>query len=317
MSGIVVTVTPNPAVDATVTLDALRPGAVHRARAVRHDAGGKGVNVASCLADWGVPVAATGFLGADNTAIFERLLAAKGIADRFVRVPGETRINVKLLDPAGTTDINLPGPAVLPAALAELGPAITDGTAPGDLVVLAGSLPVGIAPDTYAALVARLRERGLRVVLDASGPALAAALAADRLPWCIKPNRHELEEWAGAPLPTLTEIVLAANALRGRGIGLVVVSLGEEGAVFVAAEGALRARLPAVGSGRDGALSTVGAGDAMVAGIVAALREEAGLERVARLGTAFAVAKLGRPGPNLPTPAVVEALSARVEIAAA
>ena len=89
----ILTLTLNPAIDRTVTLDRLVPGEVHRARAVRDDAGGKGINVASCLADWGLPVTAAGVLGAGNAAVFETLFSAKGIADRCVCVAGETRIN--------------------------------------------------------------------------------------------------------------------------------------------------------------------------------------------------------------------------------
>ena len=98
MSAAVLTVTLNPALDQTITLDRLRLGEVHRARSVRIDAAGKGVNVASCLADWGVATAVTGVLGAGNATAFDALFAAKRIADGFVRRPGDTRINVKLLD---------------------------------------------------------------------------------------------------------------------------------------------------------------------------------------------------------------------------
>ena len=107
----IVTVTLNPAIDQTITVEHLRLGSVQRAQAVQFNAGGKGVNVASCLADWGMPVVAAGILGAANAAPFEALFAAKGIADRFIRAPGETRTNIKIADvvTGTTTDINLPG----------------------------------------------------------------------------------------------------------------------------------------------------------------------------------------------------------------
>jgi len=308
-----VTLTLNPAIDQTVTLETLSPGSVHRARSVWSDAGGKGVNVACCLADWGLPVAATGVLGQDNAAPFAQLLAAKSIDDRFVWIAGETRTNLKLLDASTgeTTDINLPGlefgPSIVEAARAVL----NDLTGPGSLAVLAGSLPRSLSPDIYARLTAELKRRGVRVVLDASGPALAAALTARRegLPDAIKPNRHELEEWAGRPLPALADVLDAARELQSRGIALVCVSLGAEGALFVASEGAVRALPPPTR-----VASTVGAGDALVAGLVAGLHDGLALPDLARRALAFAAGKLSRTGANLPGRAEVEALAAEIRV---
>jgi 1-phosphofructokinase len=308
----VVTVTLNPAIDQTITVDALKPGSVHRAKAVRHNAGGKGVNVASCLADWGTPVVATGLLGTGNAAPFEALFQAKGIADAFLRLPGETRVNVKIADLAAndTTDINLPGLTADPGALGRVQETVRRLVKPGTPVLLAGSLPDGLPTDTYAILTADLAAAGARVVLDSSGPPLAAALASTgALPHCIKPNRHELEDWAGRPLPTDADLLDAARGLQRRGVSVVVVSLGADGALFVDGARALHGRLPPVQ-----ALSTVGAGDAMVAGLIAAFQQEGGLEDVARLSVAFAAAKLGCFGPNLPDPATVRALAAQVTL---
>jgi 1-phosphofructokinase len=308
----VVTVTLNPAIDQTITVEALKPGSVHRAKAVRHNAGGKGVNVASCLADWGTPVVATGLLGAGNAAPFEALFQAKGIADAFLRLPGETRVNIKIADLAAndTTDINLPGLTADPGALDRVQETVRRLVEPGTPVLLAGSLPDGLPTDTYAILTADLAVAGARVVLDSSGAPLAAALASTgALPHCIKPNRHELEDWAGRPLPTDADLLDAARGLNRRGVAVVVVSLGADGALFVNETRALHGRLPPVQ-----ALSTVGAGDAMVAGLIAAFQQDGGLEDVARLSVAFAAAKLGCFGPNLPDPATVRALAAQVTL---
>ncbi|MBK3737260.1 hexose kinase, partial [Azospirillum brasilense] len=259
----VVTVTLNPAIDQTITVEALRPGHVHRASAVRRNAGGKGVNVASCLADWGTPVVATGLLGSGNAAAFEALFAAKGIADRFVRLPGETRVNVKIADlaAADTTDLNLPGLTADADALDRVRRTLRELVLPGTPVLLAGSLPDGLPADSYATLTADLRAQGARVVLDSSGPPLAAALAAPDLPFCIKPNRHELEAWAGAPLPATADLLEAARGLHRSGVAVVVGSLGADGALFVAGGPALHARLPAGNArGTGGAGDTIGGG---------------------------------------------------------
>ncbi len=119
MNARAVTVTLNPAIDQTVRLASLRPGHVHRARSSRDDAGGKGINVAACLADWGVPTAALGVLGGGNDGVFGALFSTRGMVDGCLRIPGSTRTNIKLVDEDNgeTTDINLPGLALDDAAL--------------------------------------------------------------------------------------------------------------------------------------------------------------------------------------------------------
>ncbi|HXP97810.1 MAG TPA: 1-phosphofructokinase [Telmatospirillum sp.] len=308
----IITVTLNPAIDETITLDDLHPGQVHRARSVRFNAGGKGVNVASCLADWGLPVIATGVLGDANDSVFKTLFAAKRITDRFSRTTGDTRVNIKLVHNADTTDINLPGLRLTPDKLSELTDTVLGLAGSDSLVVLGGSVPAGLSDGLYRELIAALATRGARVLLDTSGAPLTAALGdqARHLPDCVKPNRAELEAWIGHPLPDMASVAVAARALVARGIPLVVVSLGEKGALFATDAQVLLATSPVVACA-----STVGAGDAMVAGIVAALHEKAPLEDIARLATAFAVGKLGLPGPNLPSRAEIEARAAKVHIA--
>jgi 1-phosphofructokinase len=305
----VVTVTLNPALDQTVELDRLERGKVHRARSVRLAPGGKGINVASCLADWGQRVTVTGLLGRDNSAVFESMFAARGIEDRFVRADGLTRTNIKLIDEAETTDVNLPGLPATAAALDAVKRRVCEHVEPGSLVVLSGSLPPGCPDDHYAAQIAAFTELGARVLLDASGAALTTALAARPLPFCIKPNRHELAAWAGAPLAGLREIAATARMLHARGVALVVVSMGEDGALFVSDEGTRLATLRVAQTS-----STVGAGDAMVAGIVAALVDGADLTQIARLSTAFAVAKLQSRGLGLPEPPAIRALAENVTV---
>ncbi|MDR3505857.1 MAG: 1-phosphofructokinase [Acidocella sp.] len=303
------TVTLNPAIDQTVLLGHLRPGHVHRAQGVSFNAGGKGVNVASCLADWGDKVSATGFLGENNTLRFETLFMTKLIGDAFIRIPGETRTNIKLSHDGDTTDINLPGLVPNAEELQALSARIGTLTTTGTLALLAGSLPGGVDESFYAALTETLAQRGARVLLDTSGAPLQAALAGAVLPFCLKPNRAELEQLVGHALPDDAAVIGAARQLIAHGVQLVVVSLGEDGALFITQSQVLRAALPVVR-----AASTVGAGDAMVAGIMAALREEAELERIARLSTAFAAGKLTLAGPNLPPRGDIEALSANVQI---
>ncbi len=307
----VVTVTLNPAIDLTVTLDRLVVGHVQRASAALANCGGKGVNVAGCVADWGVRVAATGVLGHSNDGAFADFFAGKGIADRFVRIAGETRTNIKIADRASgeTTDVNLPGLRVSDDAFDAVRAALAREVAPGRPVVLAGSLPESMPESAWATLVADLAAHDARVVLDASGAPLALTLESGAPVHVVKPNRAELQELVGRPLRSTIDVVAAARALIEHGITLVVVSMGADGALFVDRETALAAALPA-----KRVLSTVGAGDAMVAGIAAALVEGAPLERLARLAVAFATSKLDRIGPYLGRKEDVERLAAAVRV---
>lgn len=310
----IVTITLNPAVDLTIEVGGLVPGGVNRAERASPNAGGKGVNVAACAADWGGQITATGVLGRGNDGAFVKMFAAKGIADRFIRIPGDTRTNIKIADTASgeTTDLNMPGLVVDAEHLGRVAATALTIAKAGAVVVVGGSLPAGLAPDALVPLVANLNGAGAEVVADTSGAPLKALLSATgkSLPFAVKPNRHELEELVGRPLPDLAALTSAAEDIVGRGVRLVVVSCGEDGALFVTEGEKLTARLPVVE-----ALSTVGAGDAMVAGIATALAEDKPLEAIARQAVAFAAAKLKRVGPHLPERSVVEALAAQAEIA--
>jgi 1-phosphofructokinase len=306
-----VTVTANPAIDWTLVVPGFAAGRVNRVQSERSHAAGKGVNVAAALAGHGVRAAATGFLGRDNAAPFEALFARAGIADRFVRVPGATRVGIKVADPAGgqTTDLNFPGLAPGAAEVRALLDVVAELAAgePRPWVVLAGSLPPGVEPTVYRDLARALREAGCPVVVDASGEPLRHAL--DAAPRVVKPNVHELEALLGEPLPTPEAVLRAARALLARGVELAAVSMGEEGALF-ATEGAAVLAVPP----RVEVRSTVGAGDAMVAGIVAGRLRGLALPELARLATAFSLDALTRDPSAGPSPGTVDAWAARVEI---
>lgn len=303
----VLTVTLNPAIDRTVTIHNFTAGAVNRVEQVRQNPGGKGVNVAVTLADAGHQVAAAGLLGRANSAVFEDLFARKQIADRFIRIAGSTRVGIKVVDPSRqqTTEINFPGPAPTPGDQAALIEQIAAVDAPW--AVLAGSLPPAVAAEIYADLIVALRRRGRRVALDTSGDALRLALEA--APQIVKPNIHELATLVGHPLPTEAAVIAAADTLLARGVELVAVSLGQGGAMLVTPRQVLRARPPEVA-----VRSTVGAGDAMVAGLIAAQLRGLPLDQTAALATAFAADTVGRIGAGLSQPDTVAALQRRVVV---
>src|SRR2546421_8099021 len=259
----IATVTLNPAIDMTVRVDGFQTNTVNRGQTMQFDAGGKGVNVASFLADYGHATAVTGFLGQENADIFEKLFANKRIDDRFVRIPGRTRIGVKIVDEAKqkTTDINMPGLLPTTEVMNTLLETIERLAASYDWFALSGNLPPGAPATIYATIIAQLKRHGKQVVLDTSGEALREGVRAG--PTVVKPNVDELQHLTGQSLPDETAIEQAARQLLGD-IQLVVISMGERGALFVDAATTLIANPPPVL-----VKSTVGAGDAMVAGVVA------------------------------------------------
>lgn len=303
----VATLTVNPAIDETLHLNRLVVGEVHRASSVRFNAGGKGINVAACLADFGVKTTVTGFLGKDNAGIFQELFKARLIDDQFIRRPGWTRTNIKIVDSVDTTDVNLSGDPVTQQQLKELDKVLGNFANPEWLIVMAGSLLPDMDVAFYADAVQKIAAH-TKIIVDCSGDALQAVLKAPVLPYAIKPNIDELACYCGKPLGDIGEILDIARSLVRRGLKIVVVSMGVGGALFVDDNQAIHAKMQA-----KNVESTVGAGDAMVAGIAAALCQNASLERIARLGTAFAVGKLGKMGPTLPEKDKIEQLASTVE----
>lgn len=288
----ILTVTMNPALDITLTMDHWRRGAVNIAHHIHVAAGGKGINVASILADWGALVTATGLLGTEQSHPFEDLLESKRIQNEFVRVTGSVRMAIKIVDTEAqeNTDFNLAG---LPLSqLSELEQKLRVLLAEHDVVVFAGSLPPHTDIHFYAKWVEEARRMGKYVAVDTSGAALQAVLEAPVLPQLLKPNEHEL--CAAMNIATTEEALLtAAKELRARGAERVVVSRGEQGALMLSEEGCLRVIPP-----RVRVVSSVGAGDAMVAGMVAG--RHLPLAESATLATAFSAGVITREGAHLP-----------------
>lgn len=305
----IATVTLNPAIDQSVAISNFAAGEVNRVEWEQSDAGGKGVNVASFLAELGLRVSVTGFLGRENAVVFEKLFVQKGMADRFVRVTGKTRVNVKIIDEAQhrITDINFPGQTVTTEDVSALRKEITELVPDHGWFVLSGSLPAGVPVGLYAELIRVLKAAGKRVVLDTSGDPLRDAIGA--APFAVKPNIAELEELLGANLPNETAVVNAARTLVRKGIQCVVISMGKQGALFVDAAECLLAIPPAVE-----VKSTVGAGDAMVAGLVAGKIRGWSLADCARLATATAIGALTQLGPRLPTAQTVQSFMQQVVV---
>ncbi len=291
----IATVTLNPAIDQTLRVDNFQPDKVNRAQTLKFDASGKGVNVASFLSDYGYDTAVTGYLGQENAGIFEQFFGRQGIDDYFVRIPGNTRINVKVVDEVNqqTTDINTPGQSPPREAANTLFERIEQLAYTCDWFVLSGSLPPDVPDDIYATIITRLKQLKKHIILDTSADALRAGIQAG--PTIVKPNIDELKHLFGRPLTSEPEIRQAAYELLNDDTTLVVVSMGKQGAMLVEQARTLIAIPPEVTVKK-----TFGAGDAMVAGLVTAQIEGLSLADCARLATAFSVGVIAQLSYKLP-----------------
>ncbi len=303
----VLTVTLNPALDLTVQLPALRLGEVNRSDNLQAHAAGKGLNVAQVLADLGHQLTVTGFLGEANAQPFEQLFAARGFADEFVRVAGETRSNIKLAEADGRiTDINGPGLEVGAAQREEL-LARLERMVPGhELVVVAGSLPRGVELPWFVELLQRLARLGARVALDTSGAALREGLALS--PWLIKPNEEELAQARGLDPADAQALADEARRLNAR-IEHVVMSQGAAGVSWFSPAAAWHAQPPKVR-----VVSTVGAGDSLLAGMLHGLLAGWPAERTLAHATAIAAQAVGQIGFGITDRAQLAELEAAVRL---
>lgn len=300
----IVTFTANPALDRTITLGAaLRPGEVQTADSVREDAGGKGVNVSRVVAVAGVETIAVLPVAVDDP--YGAIVAAAGVPMRAVPVARHVRTNLTIADHEGvTTKINLSGEPLADADAVAVTAAVVEACEGARWLVLAGSLPGGVADSFYVDIAEAVRTRwggdAPRIAVDTSGPALREVVergAAD----LIKPNDEELVELTGLALDegVLADAVhrVARRIVPARAAS-ALVTLGGAGAVLVTAEGAWFAEAP-----RIKVASTVGAGDSSLAGYL--LAELTGLAPAARLQSAirYGAAAASLPGTQAPTPA--------------
>ncbi len=302
----IVTLTPNPSIDRAMTIDALHRGEVHRATSSRVDPGGKGVNVSRALAAQHSDTVAVLPSGGPEGHLMDELLDEARVPRRSVPVAGALRMNISVLEPDGTTTkLNEPGPQLSDVEVDALLQEALDAACTATWVVGCGSLPPGAPTDLYAQLVTRVRERGVKVAVDGSGAPMAAAVAAR--PSLIKPNHEELAELVGRELPTLGDVLAAARDLVADGIEVVAVSLGGDGAVLVTADEVVHARATI-----SAPLSTVGAGDCMLAGLLHGLSSGLAPADALAGAVAWGAAAVTLPGSRVPTPADLEGIPVEV-----
>ncbi len=302
----VLTVTLNPALDMTAQLDTLEPGGVNLIGNSNVHAAGKGINVARVLNDLGHPVTVTGLLGIDNQDRFVELFAQHGIIDAFVRVSGANRQNIKLVEQSRrVTDLNFPGIFVTDEAIERFVAQLASLAQSFELIVVAGSLPQGLPTEIFRQWLQSLRDQGKKVVLDTSGAALSAGLAAR--PWLVKPNEEELSQWAGKALNSEAELMAAGDRLAATGIDHVVISRGEKRVLWYHHHCWYRATPPSVQI-----VSTVGAGDTLVAGMCHGLSLSLEPTDTLAMATALSALAVSRTDVGVPDRQLVDDLAKQI-----
>jgi 1-phosphofructokinase family hexose kinase len=278
-------VTPNPAVDRTLVVPRIHVGEVMRAQESMIAAGGKGLNVARVARALGGEIICAGFLGGHSGRLVAELAEREGLGGAWTWIAGETRTCVIVIEPGGhdATVFNETGPTTTPEDWRRLIAEVPQRAANSAAVCVSGSLPPGSGPRDYAGLLAALRPAERPVWVDTSGPALGAALEVPGV--AIKVNGSEAAGLVGSPIERPDQAAAAARALAGRTGGPVVLTLGGAGAVLADAAGTWHAQPPALRI-----VSTVGSGDAFLAGLVLSLTRGAPLPEALRRAAAAGAA---------------------------
>lgn len=305
----IITVTLNPAVDRTVYLNDLHPGEVNVIDKVVMDPGGKGINVSRFMKKNGKESLAMGMMAGTSGQWIESKLDQLEIATNFTWIDGETRTNEKIvsLSTGETTDLNEKGPLVQKSEMQAFLNAYSSALTPGQWVVIAGSLPKGIPATFYTTLVKEAKAKGAKVALDINGDLLKENPNAR--PDFIKPNKEELEALVGKKLSNNEEIRLAVQPLLSRGIERVCVSLGADGSLFIDEDQMIQVRVPKVQ-----VLSTVGAGDSLVAGYVHAMDSHLPLEKCVKIAAAASVIAVTKEGTDFATNAEIDKILPHLQI---
>lgn len=287
----IITVTLNPAIDRIMRIDNFHPGDLNRVTEVIIRPGGKGINVARVVHQIGQFVLTTGIIGGETGEAIINSLHKKDIKTDFVFSNYLTRQNTKIIEEAGgkETEINEPGRASLDdfGALEEK---LKKYLYNDNIFVLAGSIPEGLSAGTYNDIVKLCKDYSIPVMVDTSGENLREVLKEE--PFLIKPNLDEAEEIVGRKLDNKKDIKYTVDFFLDKGIKIVTISMGSQGAVFADANNCFYSKTPQVNISN----TTVGAGDSMVAGLAVGLQNNLSLKEMAHYASAVATTyvKMGK-----------------------
>ncbi len=304
----IVTVTMNPAIDKTLETDSLERGALNRIKSTVIDIGGKGINVSKTIKALGGESIATGFLGGNGGCIIADGLKGLGIESDFVWTEGETRTNTKIVESNGIlTELNEKGPFISDDKVEELIKKLEGFAGKDTVFVLSGSVPPGICKDIYARITKMAHGAGAAVLVDADGELLSHAVS--QMPDIIKPNRAELEEYAGIRGASVKELVNAAEHIAHMGVKTVGLSMGKDGAIILSQ--GRKVKCPPLSVNVD---STVGAGDAMAAALAYAYERRLSFEDTVKMSMAASAGAVTTAGTKPPDRELVARLMKQVVI---
>lgn len=303
------TVSLNPSLDKTLSVSRLRPGELNRARVLRTDLAGKGMNVSRALRALGLDSTIVGFVGGATGQTLRRGLVEAGFTVHMIEVDEESRQNITLLDESSGqyTKINEPGARVEAHHIQAMLTLIGELARPGDLWAFCGSLPPGAPPDLYAQLIRLVQAKGGQAFLDTSGVALREGVTAQ--PFALKPNHEEAAEVLGHPLEDEMACHEAVRQLGAQGIELVALTRGADGLVLGLRGEVVTAQPPPVS-----ARSPIGAGDATLAGLIWAVSEGCDVREMARRAVACGTAAAMQEGTGVGDMALVRQLLTQVRI---
>lgn len=303
------TLTLNPALDKTIIVESFKLNQLNRIKKVHKDAGGKGINVSKMLKNLSQQSTAAGFLGGAAGDYIKAEVEKSKIKTEFVQTDEETRTNTKMVDPINNTftDLNESGAKITEANIKKLKEKLFSDLKTDDILVLAGSVPDGVGNDIYFKLIKAAAEKGIKTILDADGPLFREGIKA--APTLIKPNEHELELHFKEEFKDLRTMIKKAVSLFDNGIEMIMISLGKEGAVFITA--AEKYKIEPL---KMDVKSTVGAGDAMVAGLAFGLENNFDLKEMLKTAAACSSATLIREGTEMGRRKDVEGFKKEIKV---
>ena len=297
------TVTLNPALDKEYTVTNLKMDEVLRASPIKIDYGGKGFNVSRMLASLGTENIALGFLGGAIGELLHAGLSSIGIETDCVWISSETRTNISIVSnsDAHYIKVNEPGPTISQDEVSNLMKKIESLIRPGDWWVLAGSLPMGVHPGIYRQLITIINAGGAKTILDASGQPLMMGCQAK--PFLVKPNIYEAANLTSMPANTPEQVLEIASSIHGMGVENVIISSGRKKSLLSDGEGRWFGSPPPIDE-----INSIGAGDAMVAGIVWRLEKGDSIENAFPWGIACGAAAASQPGTGMASRSQIEQL---------
>ena len=293
----IITLSLNPAIDATLWVEGIQTGADNAVLSEKYESAGKAMNVSRALRIYGVESLALVLAGAHNRERYEEPLKREGIRYTILPVPGYTRENIAIVEESRTVTRFLREGFTVPyEAVEELLLLLGRGVRERTLVVISGTLPAGISDQILLDICLAIRERGGLVALDTSARFTLEEIGRFT-PWLIKPNRKELEEMARRELPGTPEIVDFCRELTGRGVCHCLVSMGDSGILYAGAEGVYQVMVPNVS-----VVSAVGSGDYCLAGFVLGQATKKSLVQSLKTAASFGTAACLTEGTSPPTP---------------